>query len=153
MAVIHGLGDMAVTHCFNGSLITAGKYSSLLAGLPSFLRLLSPITGNPYLPGYVEYLRSMKGGSKAAAPFHYVATCLDLPADVQVELMDLIRALPTDKQDPELVKNLGFPLDRVGRITLDSLAAARRVATWLADDKAVQEIERRLHQEAPPLDI
>jgi len=65
--------------------------------------------------------------------------------------MDSVRAQPPDKQDPAFVKNLEFPADRMGKITLDSLAAARRVAQWLGDDKALREIDHRIVQDAPAL--
>jgi hypothetical protein len=134
----------------------------LVTGLPTTFSL-APILANmaalgsrlnPYQPGYAEYLRFTKGKQNLLSAISYLANCLDLPADVKIELMDRLRAKSQAAQDPaflEFIKTLEFPLDRMGRITLDSLAAARRVAQWLGDDKALREIDRRIVQDAPAL--
>jgi hypothetical protein len=106
---------------------------------------------NPYLSGAAELFRWMKTIQTQSPSNDYLLSCLDLPVDVQIELMDSVRAQPPDKQDPAFVKKLEFPVDRMGKITLDSLAAARRVAQWLGDDKALREIDHRILQDAPAL--
>jgi hypothetical protein len=109
-----------------------------------------PRLDNPDQQGFADYLRTMKGSDDVTNHVRFLTTCVDLSADVQIELMDIVRTLPEDKLTPELRLALDFPLDRIGEITLDSLATARRVAKWLGNEEAAKEIDHLLEQPAEP---
>ncbi len=107
-----------------------------------------PRLDNPYQPGFAEFLRAAKGNRFTKDSVRFLATCVDLPADVQIELMDIDRTLPADKLTPTPALGLEFPMDRIGEITLDSLATARHIANWLGNETVAGEIDRRLDQPA-----
>jgi adenylate kinase family enzyme len=103
-----------------------------------------PRLDNPYQQGFADYLRMLKTKGEGKDYIRFLTTCADLSADVQIELMDIVRTLPDDKPVPELRASFDFPLNRIGEITLNSLAAAKHVAKWLGNEKAGAEISRFL---------
>jgi len=133
------------------SILSEGRpFSKWLTFFWTKAEIATPRLDNPYQQGFADYLRAMKGHDDARNHVRFLTTCVDLSADVQIELMDIVRTLPEDKLTPELRLALDFPLDRIGEITLDSLATARRVAKWLGNEKAAKEIDHLLERPAEP---
>ena len=126
------------------SLVLMSKWVNSITFLKSKTEF--PRLDNPYQRGFADFLRAVKERGGIDGPIRFLRTCADLPADVQIELLDLVRTLPQDKVASKSGLPLEFPLDRIGEITLDSLATARRVAKWLGDEKAAIEISRRLDE-------
>jgi hypothetical protein len=107
---------------------------------------------NPYMKSYPAVLRKLKERKEIYARLVLdVVNCLDLPADVQIELLDMARGLPVEQQNADFLKRLEFPVERMGEITLDSMAAARRVAQWLGNDAAVRDIDQRIQESTAPV--
>jgi hypothetical protein len=131
--------------------------TSLLGGddwfrdaLKASLLLRLHLSANPYDGGYAELLRTAKAGPVRSLAIKgvrkYLLECVGLPADVQVELLESVR-LHDAASDQE---GLRFPTQNIDDITLASLPAARAVARWLKDEKAVRELSLRLQDTEGP---
>jgi hypothetical protein len=105
---------------------------------------------NPYLPGYGRALRNgdVKGEAVTAA-LRQLETCLDLPVDVQIELLDLWRRT-ISALDVTVTPPVEFPLAALDDVPLASVATARRVAEWMGRTDALKAIDARLAGSPPP---
>jgi hypothetical protein len=127
-----------------GKSIVAVSGLSRLKTLTSWLSHFREPQPNPYLAGYARYLRSASLEPTEAAPaLRHLATCVDLPADVRIELLELARKL-NPSAEPKVAAHLEFPMAALDDIPLASVAAARRVAHWMGRKDALDAIEERL---------
>jgi hypothetical protein len=97
---------------------------------------------NPYWPHAADGLRAVRRilgpSSMGRELLSLLANCLDLPIDIQVELLDIVRGANYQQADNTPWK---LPIERLRGVSLQSYAAARRVAEWLKDEKALEKLD------------
>jgi hypothetical protein len=98
---------------------------------------------NPYWPHAADGLRAVRRilgpSSMGRELLSLLANCLDLPIDIQVELLDIVRGANYQQADNTPWK---LPIERLRGVSLQSYAAARRVAEWLKDEKAIEKLDQ-----------